>query len=410
MWQQIRSNKIKSAVLTISMLVILSFIGYFIGYAVDSEGGGWIGLVISLIIWFLMAIIAFFKGGQMALSITKAKKIKKEDHPRFWNIVEEMAIAAGLSKIPDVYIIDDPAPNAFATGRDEKTAAIAATTGLLTLLNRDELQGVVAHEIAHIKNRDILFMSMVSVMLGAIVLIAWYGSRMLFFSGSGRSSSNNSGNLALLIIGLVFMILAPIIAQLIYFAVSRKREYLADATGALYTRYPDGLASALEKIGNSNIQIKAANDALAPMYIASPYRKKGHKIDLESLTSTHPPIAERVRILRRMGVSGLVSYEGYEKIYETDSKQRTRADSIIMGNAAMGMTAVSIREAYTEDQPIGLGNLKRTPDARKIAYNSSGGNYIVKKCDDCGAVLKVSTTYQGKNANCPYCGSNINID
>jgi heat shock protein HtpX len=207
-------------------------------------------------------------------------------------VVEEMKIASGLEKMPDIYIIDDPALNAFATGRDPNRAAVAITSGLLQKLNRDELQGVMAHEISHIKNRDVLLMAMCSILLGTIVLLAWYGSRFMIFgamTGSRRSSSRGGGrgNIIILLVALVFMILAPIMAQLIYFAISRKREYLADASAALYTRYPEGLASALEKLGASTGQLKSANQATAPMYIVNPFRKKGMKAS--DLSSTHPP-------------------------------------------------------------------------------------------------------------------------
>ncbi|GAI58015.1 unnamed protein product, partial [marine sediment metagenome] len=195
-------------------------------------------------------------------------------------------------KMPDIYIIDDPALNAFATGRDPNRAAVAITSGLLQKLNRDQLQGVIAHEISHIKNRDVLLMAMSSVLLGTIVILAWYATRILFFSsmaGGRRSSSSGggSGQLIILAVGIVLIILAPIMAQLIYFAISRKREYLADASSALYTRYPEGLASALEKLAASTSQLKSANKATAPMYIINPFRKKG--MQASNLTSTHPP-------------------------------------------------------------------------------------------------------------------------
>ena len=354
MWEQIRSNQIRSVALTVFMLAILALVGWFLGVAFGPEDdGGLVGLVIALVIWLVMALVSFFQGDQIQLSISKAKKISKKDNLRLWNVVEEMTLACGLSQMPNVYVVNDPAPNAFATGRNEKTASVAVTTGLLSALNRDELQGVIAHEMAHIKNRDVLLMSMVSIMLGAIVLIAWYGSRVLVFGGGGRSN-NNSGNIVLLIIGLVFIILAPLFAHLVFFAVSRKREYLADASSALYTRYPEGLASALEKIGSSTAQVKAANDATAAMYVANPFRKKDHKINLSALTSTHPPIAQRVRILREMNGSGTVSYDKYEKLFEASSSKTNRR-AIPAG--AMGVSAEGVRTASADEEPIGLGSL-----------------------------------------------------
>jgi heat shock protein HtpX len=248
----------------------------------------------------VMNLIAFFQGDNIFLALSKARKIERDDHPRLFNIVEEMRIASGLEKMPDIYIIDDPALNAFAAGRDPKRASIAVTSGLLQKLNRDELQGVIGHEMAHIKNRDVLLMAMCGVLLGTIVILAWYATRMLFFGamfGGRRSSSGGGGQAQLIIfaVGIILMILAPIAAYLIYFAISRKREYLADASSALYTRYPDGLASALEKLGGSTAQLQSANQATAPMYIINPFRKKGKAAS--DLTSTHPPISERIRIV-----------------------------------------------------------------------------------------------------------------
>jgi len=222
-----------------------------------------------------------------------------------------MKIASGLGKMPNIYIIDDPALNAFATGRDPEHASLAITSGLLEKLNRDELQGVIGHEMAHIKNRDIRLMLLASVLLGSIVILAWYASRILFFSGmsgGGRRKSSSSGGgggaqIIILAVGLVLMILAPIIAQIIYFAVSRRREYLSDASSALYTRYPEGLASALEKLQTGNTQVKSANKATAPMYISNPFYKRGMSVN--DIFATHPPLTDRIRILRAMSGASL---------------------------------------------------------------------------------------------------------
>jgi heat shock protein HtpX len=267
MWEQIRSNQIRSAVLVAVMGLVLLAIGYFLGLYFFGNAIG--GLIIALIVWAVLNLVAFFQGDNILLGLSRAKKISRDDLPRLYNVVEEMRIASGLEKMPDIYIIDDPALNAFATGRDSSKAAVAITSGLLQKLNRDELQGVIAHEIAHIKNRDVLLMAICGVLLGTIVILAWYASRIMLFGGmaGGRRSSSGGGGggLIILAVAIVLMILAPIMAQLIYFAVSRKREYLADASSALYTRYPEGLASALEKLGASTAQLKSANKATAPM-------------------------------------------------------------------------------------------------------------------------------------------------
>src|SRR4030042_548769 len=317
MWEQIRSNQIRSTILVLGMGLLLLAIGYFLG--LYFFGRAIVGLIIALIVWAVLNLVAFFQGDNILLGLSRARKIGPDDLPRLYNVVEEMKIASGLEKMPDIYIIDAPALNAFAPGRDPNRASVAITSGLLQRLNRDELQGVIGHEMAHIKNRDVLLMAICSVMLGTIVILSWYASRFLLFGGmsGGRRSSRSGGGggaaqAIILLVGIVLMILAPIMAQLIYYAVSRKREYLADASSALYTRYPEGLASALEKIAASTEPLKSANKATAPMYIINPFRAQGKSA--ADLTSTHPPISERVRILR--GMAGGASLGDYEKAYE----------------------------------------------------------------------------------------------
>jgi heat shock protein HtpX len=315
MWEQIKSNRLRSSVLVIFMAALLLFIGYFIGlYFMDNPVTG---LIIAAVVWAIMGLVAFFEGDSILLSISGARKISKADNPQLYNVVEEMTIASGLPKMPDIYIVNDRALNAFATGRNPDKAAVTVTSGLLENLNRDELQGVVAHEIGHIKNRDVLLMTISSVMLGAIVIISTYATRVMFWGGGRRSNNREGGGafqIILLVVGLVLLILAPLFAQLIYFAISRKREYLADASSALYTRYPEGLASALEKLGSSSVPVKSANKATAPMYINEPF---GKKQSLNSWMSTHPPIADRVRVLRSMGGN---SFTDYEKAYSQTHK------------------------------------------------------------------------------------------
>ena len=230
MWEQIRANKIKSIWVIAGMGVLLLGFGYLIGEVFFQSGIA--GIVLASIVWLIMNLIAFFQGDQVFLSVAKAKKLERSDHPKLFNTVEEMTIASGLPKMPDIYIIDEPAPNAFAMGRDPNKAAIAVTSGLLQRLNRDELQGVIAHEIGHIKNRDVLLMVISGITMGAIVLLADYALLYLILGGAGggrRSSSSGGGGqgqIIILIVGIAFIILAPIIARLLYFAMSRKREYL----------------------------------------------------------------------------------------------------------------------------------------------------------------------------------------
>jgi heat shock protein HtpX len=327
-----------------------------------------------------------------------AKKIKPDDHPRLHNVVEEMKIASGLEKMPDIYIIDDPALNAFATGRDPNRASVAITSGLLQKLNRDELQGVIGHEISHIKNRDVLLMAMCSVLLGTIVLLAYYGSRFLFFggrTGSRRSSSSGGGGgagLIILVVALVFMILAPIFAQLIYFAISRKREYLADASSALYTRYPEGLASALEKLANSTEQLKSANQATAPMYIVNPFRQKGLKAS--DLTSTHPPLSERIRILRAMAGA---SFNNYDQAY----LQVHRGGKGVIPAASLAAETAPIKTTKLEGEAGGLNEIQRARETSDVMWRLS--NYKTITCD-CGAKLRVPPNFKESIIRCPHCG------
>lgn len=230
------------------------------------------------------------------LSISKARPAEKKEHAELFRITENLAISNGLP-MPRLFIIDDPQPNAFATGRNPKYGVVAVTTGLLKTLDRTELEAVVAHELAHIGNSDILISSIVVVLVGVVVLVADFFFRMAFFGRMGRDSR---AGLPILIGALVFMIVAPILAQLMKLAISRKREYLADSTAALTTRYPEGLARALEKISKNPNQLRTANDATAHLYIASPFRGKEEKSWIRKLFMTHPPTEERVKKLREL--------------------------------------------------------------------------------------------------------------
>jgi heat shock protein HtpX len=408
MWEQIRSNQIRSVILVIFMGALLLGIGYAIGiYFFDSAPAG---LVIALVVWGIMNMVAFFQGDTIILGMAGARKISPQDHPRLYNVVEEMKIASGLEKMPDIYIIDDPALNAFATGRNPQRASVAITSGLLEKLNRDELQGVIAHEISHIKNRDVLLMMIASILLGTIVILAWYASRILFYSGmSGggrrRSSSGGGGGgaqLIILAVGLLLMILAPIFAQLIYFAVSRRREYLADASGALFTRYPEGLASALEKLQNSSTQVKAANKATAPMYISNPFYKRGMSVN--DLFATHPPLAERIRILRAMSGASYVDYEmSYEKI---------KGSKVLPGSALVGAATLSIRQASPTAESgqttaqaqtaESKDRIERTRQTSDLMWRMS--NYKTISCENCGTRLRLPPGYKSPLVRCPHCG------
>jgi len=396
MWEHIRSNRIRSVILVVGIGILLLLVGYFLGLYFFNSGTG--GLIIALIIWAVLNLVAYFQGDNILLTLSQARKISRDDYPRLYNIVEEMKIASGLDKMPDIYIIDDLALNAFATGRDSNKTAVAITSGLLQKLNRDELQGVIGHEMAHIKNRDVLLMTMCSVLLGTIVILAWYGSRFMFFSGTTRtrrdsSSGGGLGQLVIFIVAIVLMILAPIMAQLIYFAISRRREYLADASSALYTRYPEGLASALEKLAASTSQLKSANQATAPMYIINPLHKKG--MSASDLTSTHPPTSERIRILRSMSGASFIDYDrAYQQVHRASK-------GLIPVSAATSTGVVSLRAARLEaieEEPNELQRARHTSD---LLWRFN--NFKTITCD-CGTKLRVPPKFKESTIKCPHCG------
>jgi heat shock protein HtpX len=250
-----------------------------------------------------MNVGSFWFSDKLAIKAAGAVPIKKADNPELWNMVENLSITAGLP-MPKVHIIDDAAPNAFATGRNPKHAAIAVTTGIMQMLNKQELEGVLAHELSHIGNRDILVMSVAVVLVGFIAILADMMGRMAMF-GSMNNNNKEGGHPLVIVMGIVIMLLGPLAAQLMQMAVSRKREFLADASGALLTRYPEGLASALEKIGGYSQPMKRANSATAHMFITNPFgsnsKAKAGKM-MRKMFSTHPPMEERVAMLRGMSL------------------------------------------------------------------------------------------------------------
>jgi len=296
MYNQITSNKRRTAILIFIFVLFILLLGYFFGRYTDLGYGG---LVLAIIISLIMSLISYYSGDKIALWTAGAVPIKKADNPYVYRLVENLCITAGLS-LPHIYLINDPAINAFATGRDPDHASLALTTGAVEKLENEELEGVIAHELSHVKNYDIRLMMVVIILVGTIALIADWFLRMRFFGFRGRDSNDRGGGqlaAILMIIGIVLAILSPLIAQLIQLAISRKREYLADASGALLTRYPEGLARALEKIKNFNQPMRRASTATAHLYIASPFSAKK---SLANLFSTHPPIDDRIKRLREM--------------------------------------------------------------------------------------------------------------
>ncbi len=399
MWELIRSNKRKSFYLFVGMGIILLFLGYFFGLSLIGEEGGIYGVFAAIIIWIVLSLVSYFSGSSILLSISNAKQVRPDVHPQLFNVVEEMKIASNLPKIPKIYIINEEAPNAFATGRNPENSAIAVTAGLLAQMNRDELQGVVAHEMSHILNRDILFMTFSGVMMGSIIMLSNIYLRGMWFSAGsslGRYSNRSyksSGGL-ITIITLLLAIFGPIAAQSLYFAISRKREYLADASSARLTRYPEGLASALEKLSENRYTLHGANKATAGLFIVNPLKKKGMK--LSNLSSTHPPILERVRILRNM--SSGANYSDYQKAY---SSVKQKGENVIPLSALANKEQIGIRDS-SKTESISPTNQKRTLGDLVMKVNK----YSFLLCD-CGLKLKAPPEFKGKEVTCPRCGKRL---
>lgn len=291
MHEQILANKRRSNFLMLFFIIFIIALGWIFGELTGSSYGG---LIIALIISILMTLISYYSGDKIALAVSGARPIKKEDNPYVYRLVENLCITAGLPA-PKIYIINDPAMNAFATGRDPEHSSIALTAGIIKNLENEELEGVIAHELSHIQNFDIRLMMIVIVLLGTITLLSDWLLRSMFY---GRRDDKEGAHYILVIVGLVLAILSPLIAKLIQLAISRKREFLADASGALLTRYPEGLARALEKISAEKQPLLRANHATAHLYISNPFAKS--KGFINNLFSTHPLIAERVKALRGM--------------------------------------------------------------------------------------------------------------
>ncbi len=291
MYKAIAANKRNTVIIMLVFLALIALIGWLFSEYYGSTGIFW-GTLVGAGIYTL---IQYFAASRLALAMNGAHQIEKRDNPRLYRIVENLAITEGLP-MPKVYIVDDPAPNAFATGRNPEHAHVAATAGLLNLLDDNELEGVMAHELGHVKNYDIRVSMIVFGLVSAIGLLADIFARMLWFGGS---DNNRSSNGVFLIVGLVAALLSPIVAAMIQLAVSRQREYLADATGAMTTRHPEGLASALEKLATVSTATRRQNTSTAHLFFANPLKGKSMK----SLFSTHPPLEERVARLRNMGSS-----------------------------------------------------------------------------------------------------------
>jgi len=404
MWELIRANRRNSIILMALMAVVLLLLGLLIGAGFMGPDGAFFGLIIAGVVWLILMLVSFSSGDQIFLAASGAKQITHDVHPQLYNIVEEMKIAAGLP-MPKVYIINDPAPNAFATGRKPETASVAVTAGLLARLNRDELQGVVAHEMSHILHRDIMYVTLAGVMLGSIVLLSQVFLRGMFYSSMGsrrRYSSGGKGGgeaqIVFMVIALLAAILAPILAQLLYFALSRRREYMADAGAARLTRYPEGLASALEKIaGDPAPQLAGANKATAPMYIVNPFKKKG-QMQLSNLSSTHPPIAERVKILR--GLTHGASFKDYSRAFADVTGKTAPVPA-----SALTDEQVEIREAGAKSRKKQRAE-KQMHQVGDIIRKVNGFAFLGCAC---GLNLKIPPTFKKDKVKCPKCGRTLDL-
>ncbi|MCG3136600.1 MAG: Protease HtpX [Phycisphaerae bacterium] len=360
----------------------------------ESWRSGLIGMVIAAMIWLIMIIVAFISGDSILLSTVGAFPIAKESAPQLYNVVEEMSIAAGLPTVPRVCIINEHSPNAFAAGRDPRHAVVAVTAGLLKRLNRDELQGVIAHEIGHIKNLDIRFMTLAGVLVGAIVLISDIFWRSFRYGGSQRRSDSKGGGqaqLILLAVAILVAILAPLVAQMLYLACSRRREYLADASAAQFTRYPPGLAGALKKITDYTTRWTGVNRAVAPMFIINPL----HQAAAFSLFATHPPTEERIRILLSMGgQAGLYDYE--QAFRQVHGQKNHCLDAATLKSAEQ----LPARSASTEE--LSADPIVRSQQVADLLDVVSGG--VIPVACGCGLKIKLPVNFKKERFTCPRCG------
>jgi heat shock protein HtpX len=393
MWEQIRINKRNSILLLAAMAILLLTLGAVFGTVWAGRPGTGGGLLVAAIVWLVMTLVSFAAGDKILLASSGAVEVTPEVHPMLFNIVEEIKIASQLPAMPKIYIIPDPSPNAFATGRNPEHSAVAVTEGLLAKLNRDELQGVIAHEFSHIVHRDILFVTLASVILGSVALLSNIFLRSSRF-GSGRRYSSGRGNNnaqgILILLAIVLAILAPILVQILYFALSRKREYMADAGAVRLTRYPEGLANALEKIAGSPLPVAAANKATAPMYIASPFR--GTQL---SLFSTHPPVDERIAVLRKMAYGS--AYQNYDTAY----RDVTGRAGVIPASALRDTEPVQNRPA-AQKAAAESGVSKAQQHIRIGDFIRQANGFAFINCT-CGVKLKLPPNLKTDKVMCPRC-------
>ncbi len=405
MWEQIRSNRTRSFLVVTGMAVLLGVVGAALGLLFGGEGGLWVGVAAALAVWLVLWAISVSRCDDLMLRIAGAQEVSRSDFPMLHNVVEEMAIAAALPVKPRVFVIEDDAPNAFATGRRPDKAAVTVTTGLLRRLDRDELQGVVAHEIGHVRNRDVALMVTAGIMLGSVALLAAVGRRALWWGGGrvrSRSGGDGAPQAAAVALALLVVVLAPIFAQLLYFALSRRREYLADACGAAFTRYPEGLARALEKISGVRVPARSVDPVTAPMYIVPPLPAEAmaaRGARRPAWFSTHPPVEERIRILRSMAGAGIADYE--------TAFERVRGRRLVRNAEAPGpgLPAHAAAVAPAPDPSGGPGPAERARAANDALLKARG--YRLVPCPVCGAVNKLPPPLARAVDRCLRCGGRL---
>jgi len=380
-------------------------LGGLIGASFLPPDGAWWGIGLAMLLTAILGIVAYWAGDDIVMSVGHATMITKESSPQLYNIVEEMQIAAGFGRMPEIYIVADDALNAFATGIRPEKSAIAVTSGLVENLSRDELQGVVAHEMSHIVNRDVLFMTFSGVLLGSITMMSEGLLRGLAYTGGSRRSKLGSASRshpALLIATIVFALLAPLLAKIFYFAISRKREYLADATAVRLTRYPEGLAGALEKIAGTENSLANYNRFTAPLFIIDPQELTAageENKELFSIGSTHPPVRERIQILRKL--SG-ASFRDYQSAFMNLKK----SGDLIPERMLRDKTSVPLRQGAPGPIQPPYGSVEPTKKQKSRDIGDllmAVGGFIFLPCA-CGLRIKVPPTIGKTSLPCPRCG------
>ena len=412
MWEAIAANRRRSTWLILLMGAVLVTFGASIGLYYGTAYAGpeptpervltaaAVGAFLALLLWFVMWLVAVFQGDSLLLRSAGAQRIQKNHHPQLWNVVEEMTIAAGLPQQPRIYIVEDHAPNAFAVGRKPDKAAVAVTSGLMRLLNRDELQGVVAHEIAHVKNLDIQFMTTAAVLAGTVEMLSSGFMRGTYYgAGRRRSRSKGGGSGYLMLVVLVLAIISPILIRLLYMACSRQREYLADASAARFTRFPDGLAAALEKLAVQNRDVPSGQvtGALAPLYIVNPLQA----VAASGWFSTHPPTESRIKILRSMG--GRAGYIDYEAAYRKIEGQKVRLQALeAVPQSDQSVLARTPFKEVPGETDSGMARAREVADLL-----DQFALYTLLPCA-CGMRIKVPPEFHRDQVECPRC-ARVNI-